>query len=59
MRHIRLGILAGTAIALVIAAAPDADANPNYPANQRYRDARPMFAPADATTRSRTPPRPR
>ena len=61
MRHVRLSILAGTAVALVMAAATAAGANPNYPGvgerNAPSRDAGPrssnMFSPSDATTRSR------
>ena len=43
MRHARLSILAGTAVALVMAAATTAGANPNYPSvgerNAPSRDA--------------------
>ena len=67
MRHARLSILAGTAVALVLAAANTAGANPNYPSSRdRNAPARDtgtrssnMFPPSDATTRSRAVTTPR
>ena len=76
MRQVRLSILAGTAVALAMAAATDVKANPVMPgASGADRTSAPasrdsgstasrprpanMFAPSDATTRSRTvAPRP-